>query len=234
MRRIEKYAAILAVVAIPSMTYAQDKVEASVGADLVSSYIWRGQKLGDAAIQPSASLSYKGLSITAWGSYPIVTSADNKEIDLTLAYTTGGFNIGITDYFAAGDNERYFMYEAHKTAHVFEANIGYDFGPFSFQWFTNFAGADGLNKDGDRAYSSYFELAAPFKLGGLDWTATVGAVPYATDFYASSASGFAVTNITVKATKDIKVTDSFTLPLFASITANPSSEKAYFTVGVTF
>ena len=234
MKRIEKLAAILAAVAVPAMAGAQDKVEASVGADLVSSYIWRGQKLGDAAIQPSASIAYQGLSLTAWGSYPVVTSTDSKEIDLTLAYSTGGFNIGITDYFAAGDDARYFMYEAHKTAHVFEANIGYDFGPFSFQWFTNFSGADGINKSGDRAYTSYFELAAPFKLGGLDWTATVGAVPYASDFYACSASGFAVTNLTVKATKDIKVTNSFSIPMFAAITANPSSEKAYFTVGMTF
>ena len=30
----------------PSAMLAQDKVEASVGADLVSGYIWRGQDLG--------------------------------------------------------------------------------------------------------------------------------------------------------------------------------------------
>ena len=31
---------------VPSTMMAQDKVEASVGADLVSGYIWRGQNLG--------------------------------------------------------------------------------------------------------------------------------------------------------------------------------------------
>ena len=31
---------------VPSTMMAQDKVEASVGADLVSGYIWRGQDLG--------------------------------------------------------------------------------------------------------------------------------------------------------------------------------------------
>ena len=50
-----------------------------------------------------------------------------------------------------------------------------------------------VNKDGDRAYSSYFEVSAPFTLGGCDWTATVGAVPFASSFYAD-ANGFAVTN----------------------------------------
>lgn len=31
---------------VPATSIAQDKVEASVGADLVSGYIWRGQDLG--------------------------------------------------------------------------------------------------------------------------------------------------------------------------------------------
>ena len=57
-----------AAVAFPVAAEGQDKVEASVGADLVSSYIWRGQELGDVSIQPSVSLSWKGLSLTAWGS----------------------------------------------------------------------------------------------------------------------------------------------------------------------
>ena len=54
--------------------------------------------------------------------------------------------------------------------------------PLAVNWYTNFAGNDGVNKDGDRAYSSYLELAAPFKLASLDWTATVGAVPFSTSF----------------------------------------------------
>ena len=115
---------------------------------------------------------------------------------------------------------------------MFEANIGYDFGPVSLQWFTNFAGADGVNKDGDRAYSSYVELNAPFKLGGLDWDATVGAVPFETSFYAD-ATGFAVTNISLKASKELKVTPTFTVPVFAAINTNPSTQKAYFTFGIT-
>ena len=127
--------------------------------------------------------------------------------------------------------ERYFLYDANKTSHIFEANIGYDFGPAAIQWFTNFAGNDGYNKDGKRAYSSYVELSAPFKLASVDWSATVGAVPYATDFY--GVDGFAVTNVSLKATKDIKVTDSFSIPVFAQVAANPSTEKAYLVSGFT-
>ena len=213
-------------------THAQ--VETTIAADVVSQYIWRGQDLGNVSLQPTMSIEYKGLSLSAWGSVGLSDSDDTKEFDLTLAYTAGGFNIGITDYwFNAGlDPEaRYFKYDAHGTNHVYEANIGYDFGPVSLQWYTNIAGNDGVNKDGERAYSSYFEATVPFKLASVDWSATAGAVPFATDFYGTS--GFAITDLTLKATKDIKVTDSFSIPVFGQVTANPCAQKAYFVFGFT-
>lgn len=215
---------------------AQDKVEATISGDLVSSYIWRGLDCGDVSIQPTLGVSYKGLSLTAWGSVGLSNSNDTKELDLTLSYTTGGFNIGITDYwFNVGldPENRYFKYDAHGTNHVFEANIGYDFGLVSLQWYTNFAGNDGLNKNGKRAYSSYFEANVPFKLATVDWSATVGIIPYATSFYNEWTSGFSVTNIALKASKDIKITDSFSIPLFAQLVGNPRTQKGYFVLGFT-
>lgn len=213
---------------------AQDKVETTIGADFVNQYIWRGQDLGSTAVQPTLGIGYKGLSLSAWGSYGLTDAADTKEFDLTLGYTTGGFSISVTDYwFNAGldPDNRYFKYDAHGTNHVFEATVGYDFGVASLQWSTNFAGNDGANKDGDRAYSSYIEASAPFKLGGVDWTATAGAVPFATDFYGTT--GFAVTDLSLKATKDIRVTDSFSIPVFAQVSANPCAQKAYLVLGFT-
>ena len=222
----------IGMVATTTALNAQDKVETTVSADVVNQYIWRGQDLGDVGLQPTLGLGYKGLTLTAWGNVGLTDATDTKEFDLTAAYSTGGFNIGVTDYWFNTPNDRYFCYASHKTSHVFEANIGYNFGPAAMQWYTNFAGNDGLNKDGDRAYSSYVELSAPFKLGGCDWTAAIGAVPYATSFY-SEAGGFAVTNISLKATKAIKVTDTFSVPVFAGVAANPSNEKAYLLFGFT-
>lgn len=222
---------LLAMIA-PMMMSAQDEVETTIGADIVSQYIWRGQELGDVSLQPTLGIAYKGLSLTAWGSVGLSNKDNTKEFDLTAAYTTGGFHIGVTDYWFNTPNERYFAYSAHETSHVFEANVGYDFGIASLNWYTNFAGNDGVNKDGKRAYSSYFEANVPFKLAACEWTATIGAVPYATSFY-SDANGFAVTNIGIKATKDIKVNDHFSIPIFAGITANPSTEKTFFIFGVS-
>ena len=87
--------------AMPFTAKAQDKVKASVGADIVSGYIWRGQDLGGVSLQPNASIAYKGLSLEAWGSVGIEkTDADGydaKEFDLTLGSSTGGFSVSITD-----------------------------------------------------------------------------------------------------------------------------------------
>lgn len=98
---------------VPATSIAQDKVEASVGADLVSGYIWRGQDLGGVSIQPSLSVAYKGFSLGAWGSAGI-ESADTKELDLTLGYCTGGFSISVTDYWFNG-GPGYFHYGTHHT-----------------------------------------------------------------------------------------------------------------------
>lgn len=240
-KKLGVMATALLITLAPSTMTAQDKVEASVGADLVSGYIWRGQDLGGVSIQPALGVSYKGFSLGAWGSTGI-ESKDTKEFDLTLGYATGGFSVSVTDYWfnkTAGEGDefitnKYFKYGAHSTAHVFEAQVGYDFGPLAVNWYTNFAGADGIKENGKRAYSSYFALSAPFSLGGLDWAVDLGMVPWETTFYNGYTSGFSVTDVSLAASKEIKVTDSFSVPAFAKVTVNPRTEGAYFTFGLSF
>ena len=231
MKRVNKY--VLAVFLL-SVTAAVEAQNTTIEADIVSQYIWRGQDLGDVSLQPSLGIDYNGWSLTAWGNVGLSEPHDTEEFDLTLSYSAGGFNIGITDYwFNTGldPKNRYFKYDAHGTNHVFEANIGYDFGPLSLQWFTNITGNDGVNKDGKRAYSSYFEANIPFTLATVDWAASIGFVPFATTFY--DTSGFAVTNLSLRVTKDIKVTETFSIPIFGQITANPRAQKAYLVFGIT-
>lgn len=235
MKRFFSGAALMAAMfMMPTMASAQDKVEASVGADLVSNYVWRGMKLGDAAIQPNVSVSYKGFSLEAWGSYGLTGSEnDANEVDLTLSYTVGGLTIGVTDYFVEGvGSPKYFMYETHKTGHTFEANVGYDFDILSVNAYVNFAGNDFKYDEDKNSYSTYVELAAPFRLGGLDWTATVGAVPMESPYY--ETDGFAITNVTLQTEKELKISNTFSLPVFGAVTANPCTENVYLTFGVTF
>ncbi|MCF0197566.1 MAG: hypothetical protein HUK03_10155 [Bacteroidaceae bacterium] len=209
------------------------KVEGQVAVDVVSQYIWRGLDSGSLSVQPTLGIGYKGLSLTAWGNVGIANWSDTKEFDLTLAYTIKGFNVGITDYWFSkgGDPDgRYFVYHNNATNHVFEANVGYDFGFLNLQWFTNFAGNDLNPETGKRDYSSYFEVSAPFRLITLDWTAAVGVVPYASNQYGTK--GFHCTNVNLRAVKTFNIKNKVLIPLQAQIIFNPCANKVYFVAGV--
>ena len=220
---------VLLAMAIPAA--AQDKVEVNVGADVVSGYIWRGQDLGNAGIQPTLSVGYRGFSLTAWGSAGF-SKEDTKEFDLTLGYAGGGFSVSVTDYWF-NNGPGYFHYGAGNTAHVFEAQVGYDFGFLAANWYTNFAGNDGVNRSGHRAYASYLNLTAPFTLGGLEWAVSVGATPWANTFYNGGAGGFELTDIGIGASREIRLTDRYALPVFARAIWNPATEGAYFVFGIS-
>ncbi len=230
-----KKKALLVMGMVMSMTaFAQEEIETTVKGDVVSYNIWRGLDCGSVSVQPTLGVSYKDLSLSAWGTVGLADANDTKQLDLTLGYTAGKLNIGVSDYwFSVGldPQNRYFKYDSHGTNHLFEANIGYNFGAASLQWYTNFAGNDGVNKEGKRAYSSYAEVVVPFKLSDIEWTATAGAVPFASSYYGTK--GFAVTNLSLRAEKDIKVTDTFSIPVFARIVGNPCSQKAYLIFGFT-
>lgn len=226
-------AVALLSIAMPFTAKAQDKVEASVGADIVSGYIWRGTDCGGVSIQPSLSVGYKGLSLTAWGSVGI-DKEDTKELDLTVGYEIGGFSAAITDYwfapYAEDEQVGFFKYGAHHTQHVFEGTLAYDFGPLALSWNTYFAGADYTKANGDRAYSTYVGISAPFKLATLNWTAEVGFTPWEGAY----SDKFNVTNLTLKAAREIPVTKSFSLPVFAQLTFNPYTQGTYFVFGLSF
>ena len=220
--------AFIMLLSLPAL--AQEKVKATLQADFVSQYVWRGQFFGHAAVQPTLGIGWRGLSVSAWGNAGLVDTADPREVDLAVSYTLGGFSLGVTDYWVA-DDKPYFTFSP-STAHVVEATLGYDFGFASLSWSTNLAGCDGLNPAGNRAYSSYLEAKAPFSLGGVDWEAALGIVPYATDYY--GVNGFQVVNLALSASWPLVETERFSLPLSAQLVVNPAAGQTYFVAGLSF
>ena len=208
---------------------AQDKVQANLGVDLVSSYVWRGQYLGKVALQPTLAVGWKGLELSAWGSAGLADSLG--EIDLTLSYQIGGLKLSVIDYWDTTSGVRYFYYKPKDTGHAFEGVVAYDFGPVIVSWQTFFAGGDYQEADGRRAFSSYFEVSAPFRLGTLEWMASAGFVPWASDLY--DTKGFSLNCLSLKATKNFSITEKFTLPVFAQLMANPTKGNFYFVAGIS-
>lgn len=220
---------LLLIIGSLSTAHAQKKVEADLTVDFVSSYVWRGSYLGSVSLQPELSVGWRGLKLSVWGSTGLANP--RNEIDLTLSYTIGGFKVSVIDYWDDSGGTKYFAYRPKETGHCFEAAVGYDFGPVAISWQTFFAGADFQEADGRRAFSSYFEVSAPFRLITLDWLAKVGVVPWASDYYGTQR--FTFQSVSLRATKDIPFSDQFHLPIFAELMAAPGIGKLYFVVGFT-
>lgn len=166
-----------------------------VGADVVSSYLWRGQNLGGLAIQPSITLDWKGLYVSGWGNI----GADNwtfenlnPELDITIGYDNYGLQLDLTHLYYFG-GESYFPKGGFKAQEIessstMEAHAGFHLGdlvesvPLAIDWYTTIYGADCyLNEAGEwqRAWSTYIQVGYNFNLPlGVDLTTNVGFTPW--------------------------------------------------------
>lgn len=232
MHSFQVAAAMLLLLLSVSPLKAQSKTKVSIGADVVSSYIWRGQDLGGVSIQPCLTISKNGFFTEAWGTGGF-DKDDIKEVNLTLGYETGGFTFSVTDYWS-DEGIKYFTYSSHDTSHAFAAYIAYDFGPCLLSWETQFAGWDynKVRKDGTlkRAYTSYLEAIVPFRLGGYDFTAEAGLTPWE----GGCSESFNVVSAGIGVSKTIPITSTFSVPVFGKIIVNPNAEKTYFVFGISF
>lgn len=205
--------------------------EVFVNADFVSSYVWRGMKCGNAAVQPTLGVSMGGFTLSAWGSTEFRN--ENNEIDLALEYEFKGLTLSVTNYFEQSEEEpfNYFDYAAHSSGHTFELGAGYTLSekvPLTVSWYTVFAGNDYREND-KRAWSSYFELSYPFSIKGVDLAIEAGFTPWEGMY----ADKFNVVNIGLSATKELKLTESFSLPISGKVVANPYENQIYFVFGIS-
>lgn len=203
--------------------------------DFVSSYTWRGLYMSPAAIQPSIEFEAGNFTIEAWGS--VSFNGEDKEVDLTASYALGNFVFSVTDmWWSTQDSEiKYFNYNSHETEHTFEGSVAYTLPcerfPLSLSWSTIFAGMD-KKADGKQAYASYVELSYPFNIKNTELEAVCGFTPYKAEMQYET-SGFAFTNLALRATREIRISSSFTLPLFAELAVNPALEDVHFVIGFT-
>jgi hypothetical protein len=206
----------------------------TAGADLVSSYVWRGftQNAGP-NLQPTVSFTYGGLTIGAWGSTNFIGTA--KEVDFYLTYATGAFSATITDYNWLF-TQSYFNYDPLTTDHVYELSLnfaGVEKFPLSVSVNTMLLGAD-LNSVGEQGLSSYVELAYPILPNAKLFVGGLLISDGASNAYGFGNEGFNITNIGFKASKEIKFSENFSIPVYGVIGINPGTEDAYLVAGITF
>jgi hypothetical protein len=231
-----------------------------LGADFMSRYIWRGLDLGGPApsIQPSAKVTLGNpkhqFALGAWGAYTFSPTA-NQELDLTLGYTYKGVvTVSVTDYFFPGLNtgvkDDYFRYNSDSTGHVFEGALMFNGTakiPFTFLAAVNFYGNDArrmkkvndstFTEDGIQ-YSTYLELGYKQQIKGVDMTLFAGGTitnpdeaMQETGYYLNTKAG--LTNVGIKLAKGIRITESYILPVQASLIANPLQNRLFMVFGFT-
>ena len=222
---------ILTLVLAASATVAS--AQFSVGTDVVSSYVWRGfkQDLTLAAQSPNiqhyVSYTVCGLTLGSWGSTSFTGTV--KEVDLYATYAfTSSLALTLTDYnwlFTPGKS--IFNYGS-GTDHIFEATLAYagtESLPLSASVNMMFAGCD-TTGTGKQAFSTYLELG--YQLAPNVKVFLGGAI-LDTPMY----GGAGVTNVGLKVSKSIEITDKFSLPVYGVAGLNPLAKDAFLVVGIT-
>lgn len=194
--------------------------ELSTGVDLYSTYVFRGIAYSGPSIQPSVEYSAGGFALGAWGSQGIDGNAGSpgfQEMDLYTSYSFDfGLSIGFTDYYYPG------VPFGQEDSHAFELNLGYSIGDLSLSGNYIFNEAPGAGSVGE---DMYFELG--YSAGPADLFAGAG------DGWHSTDGDFAIVNVGIGTSKEIKITDSFSLPLSGAVILNPNTEQFYILAGIS-
>lgn len=216
----------LSAVAVLTMASAAN-AQGAFSADWVSAYVWRGVAQSGPAIQPSLSYTMGGLVVGAWGSYSI-GGGGTLENDFYAGYNltiAEGQSVGImvTDYYYPGTARLGYFDTDGKGAHTVEAALTYS-GPVSV--------LAGFNFWNDVDNSIYVELGLPVAGDGINYNYFIGASNGGA-FYAKPNTDFALINVGVSATKKVKLTEAFELPVKAVLGINPDAQTSFLTFGFT-
>lgn len=211
---------------------AQEGGRFEVGADLMSRYVWRGSDYSNSpSIQPFAYYTLGGFKAEVWSAFS--TTENYQEVDLILSYQIQEtFTIMFTDYFfpnGTNFNNRYFEFDENKTGHIMEGTIAFEGAPtlpLSASVNYNFYGADP-----DKSW--YFELGYSGSHKEVGYDLFIGATPAKGIYMPDGSDGFNIVNVGATLTKEIRISEHFSLPVSGSLIVNPQAENIFFVFGVS-
>ena len=211
MKTLIKYNLFL-VSLIFCFTPTQEIKSQDFGADVVSSYVWRGAEYGTGlAVQPWMELGAGNLTGGVWGSFNQAEGAyDGNELGLWVSYDFGPLALTVTNYTFPG---------AGGAGDVFDGDI-------------EVSGSTSLGPV-DLTVGYFTDLEALYIEAGFPIGPVGVAVGYGSDgagaFYAGGDSG--LVNISFSGSKDIAITEDYSLPVFGSFIINPDAEAAFLVFG---
>ena len=218
--KLIKNSIILFFAVVLSFTTTDLKAQ-DFGADVVSSYVWRGTQFGTGpVIQPWFTLPTitDALELGVWGSFPVAGGDQTYELDLYASYDFGPLALTVTNYTipgatgAYGDDYGLFDGDLEVTASGSIGAIGLTVGYFT---------------DLEALY-----IEAGTTIAGMDLAIGYGSDAAGAFYVGDEDSG--LVNVSLGGSKDIVITEDYSLPLFGSFIYNPTAEAAFMVVGVSF
>ncbi len=202
---------------------AQDEEKQSgftTGVDFYSSYVFRGTRFGQGpSVQPSLKYINGGLTLGVWGAFD---ASGYSETDPYISYSFPfGLSLGLTDYYYPGLD----VFDVSKTtgSHAFELNGGYSTGGLSLSANYIFNEAGGAASAGG---DKYFQAAYAFESFSL--------FAGAGDGWHTSDGKFNLCNVGIGTSKEIKITESFSVPVNGQVILNPERKQLFLVVGFSF
>ena len=200
--------------------------ELNVGLDFYNRYVFRGVDFGASpSLQPTIEFNAGNFTIGAWGAYSTGNGAFGEfaEADLYASYSFDfGLSVGATSYYYPGTP--YFKFKEGVSSHAIELNLGYEVSGFSLSG--NYIVNDSRDGAGAEGGDVYFEVG--YSTGLLNLFLGAG------DGWHTTNGNFQVVNLGVGTSKEIKITDSFSIPMSGSVILNPNTEQLHLVVGVSF
>ena len=234
------------LISISGSTFSSE-ITVNTSVDIYNRYVWRGMDIANTpSMQPSLSIGYGNFEIGTWGAYTLSNyNSEYDEIDFWLGYTFGfesGASVSLvaTDYYFPNAGIKFFNFnnydavdefdEPDPGAHTIELGVTVTLPetfPLTISGYMNVYNEEGNN--------TYFQVDYPLTSGDTQLDLFFGATGGSKDnpsYY--GADSFTALNYGITASKEIKMSESFSLPLTVSFVINPNDEIAHLLVGVTF
>lgn len=225
--------------AMPPQTAKAQELSIDPSATLTSRFIYRGLDLGSSPqVQPSIAFNYDNFNFTLWGSHPLSLTPDGteyKEVKFWMNYTFDLGNITLTPQFENhfDANTDVFDFDEETTTHVWQASIRAaakgDVAPdlligYAFSGIQNFEP------------TLYVEPGVAFSAGDTGLRAFLSA-QYSDEggFVDLDYGGdFVFTQVGLSASRHLRISDSFSVPMSVSVVINPETERAFTAFSLSF
>lgn len=218
------------------------------GLEVANNHLWRGIEVSDGIVMCADLAIHDKADHFKLGFWSGTNSTGNyKEFNFFAEAKSGGWKLSLWDTYnfspgANYNNREFFNYSARSTGRFLDGILSYSFAqsasrfPLTLSWSTILFGRDRWSDNRSNRYSSY--VSAEYLLfQDASWRFDVcagGCFTLASQtgdrstFYSDKAG---LIHLQLRVEHQVRLTRTYTLPLFACAVFNPVMDRAFFQMG---